>query len=116
LPVIDLEVDQKWCRTRGDDWEAEMMARSEWQRRRGTPSRNITITGQGARVNIGSSDQSVQQFHDVQDDAAVVHLLEEIKTAVQQNLDRSAESKEAALDVDQLKIELQRSRPDKSLV
>ena len=43
-------------------------------------------------------------------------MLEEIRTAIQQNLGSSPESKDAALDVDQLKAEVQRSKPDKNLV
>ncbi|HEY6988075.1 MAG TPA: hypothetical protein VH369_06815 [Bryobacteraceae bacterium] len=115
-PKIISKVDPSMTMSGVSHWEAEMMPRSEWQRRYGSPSHNITVTGQGARVNVGSTDQSVQHFHNVQDDAAIVHLLEEIKTAIQQNFGTTAESKDAALDVDQLKIELQRSRPDKSLV
>ena len=98
-------------------WEAEMMPESEWHRRHRETLPNITMTGQGARVNIGSSDHSIQHFHNVMaDNAAVLRVLEEIKVAIQQNVGSPAESKDASLDVEQLKMELQRSKPDKSLI
>jgi hypothetical protein len=116
-PKIITKVDPSMTLSGPSHWEAEMMPQSEWQRRYRPPSPNITVTGQGARVNVGSLDQSVQHFHGAAaDNAAILHLLEEIRTAIQQNLGSSPESKDAALDVEQLKAEVQRSKPDKSLV
>jgi hypothetical protein len=98
-------------------WEAEMMPQSEWKRCNAPSLPHITLTGQGARVNIGSADHSSQHFHNVQsDNAAVLKVLEEIKAAIAQHVVSPAESKDAALDVDQITTELQRSKPNKSLV
>ena len=115
-PKVISKVDPSLTMSGVSHWEAEMMPQSEWSRRHAAALPNIMMTGQGARVNIGSSDQSIQHFHNAQaDNAAVLQALEEIKAAIQA-LGSSVESKDASLDVEQLKTELQRSKPDKSLV
>jgi hypothetical protein len=116
-PKIITKVDPSMMLSGVSHWEAEMTPQSEWQRRYRQPLPNITVTGQGARVNVGSLVQSVQHFHGAAaDKAAMLNLLEEIRTAIHQNLRSSAESTDAALDVDQLKADVQRSKPDKGLV
>jgi hypothetical protein len=98
-------------------WEAEIMPQSEWQRYHREALPSITVSGQGARVNIGSADHSVQHFHNVEaDNTAVLRVLDEIKAAIQRTVSSPDKSKDAALDVEQLKTELQRSKPDKSLI
>jgi hypothetical protein len=115
-PKIISKVDPAMTMSGVSHWEADMMPQSEWRRHHGAALPNITLTGQGARVNIGSSDHSIQHFHNAQaDNAAVLQALEEIRAAIK-GLGSSVESKDASLDVDQLKTELQRSKPDKSLI
>jgi hypothetical protein len=43
-------------------WEARIVPVSEWRRRNRAMLPNINVTGQGARVNLHSLDQSVQNF------------------------------------------------------
>jgi len=116
-PKIISKVDPVMILSGPSHWEAEMVPQSEWNRRRGATLPNIMVTGQGARVNIGSLDHSHQDFRHADDDnAAVLRVLEEIQATIHhQNLSPAA-SKDASLDVDQLKIELQRSKPDKSKI
>ena len=116
-PKIISKVDPSMTMDGVSHWEAEMMPQSEWNRRHGPALPAVTISGQGARVNIGSADHSSQHFHNVQSDsAAVLQALEEIKTAIAQHVISPAESKDAALDVEQLKMELQRSKPDQNSI
>jgi hypothetical protein len=116
-PKIISKVDPSMMMSGVSHWEAEMMPQSEWNRRHGAVLPNITMTGQGARVNIGSSDHSSQHFHNAQaDNAAVLQALEEIKAAIAHNVASPSESKDASLDVEQLKMELQRSKPDQNSI
>jgi hypothetical protein len=43
-------------------WEAEMVPQSDWRARQRSMQPSIVVSGQGARVNLGSVDRSVQQF------------------------------------------------------
>jgi hypothetical protein len=116
-PKIISRVDPAMTMDGPSHWEAEMMPQSEWNRRHAPSLHHITMTGQGARVNIGSADHSSQHFHNAQsDNAAVLRLLEEIKTVIAQHVVSRAESQEAALDVQQITTELQRSKPNGSLI
>lgn len=115
-PKIISKVDPSLMMSGVSHREAEMIPQSERNRRHRPALPLITFTGPGARVNIGSVDHSSQHFHNSQSDAAVLQVLEEIKTAVAQLAVSPIESKDAALDVEQLKTELQRSKPDKRLI
>jgi hypothetical protein len=115
-PKIISKVDPSLMLSGVSHWEAEMMPQSEWDRRHGVALPQITVTGQGARINIGSADHSSQHFHNAQSDAAVLQALEEIKAAIAQHVASPAESKDASLDVEQLKMELQRSKPDQNSI
>jgi hypothetical protein len=116
-PKIVSRVDPVMTMSGLSHWEAEMVPKSQWQKLQREALSNITVTGQGARVNIGSHDHSIQHFNNVQaDNAAVLSVLEEIKVAIQHTVTSPAENKDASLDVEQLKTELQRSKPDKNLI
>jgi hypothetical protein len=115
-PKIISKVDPAMAFDGPSHWEAEMMPQSEWNRRHAPSSPHITMTGQGARINIASADHSSQHFHNAQSDAAVLQALEEIKAAIAQHVASPAESKDASLDVEQLKMELQRSKPDQNSI
>lgn len=93
------------------------MPKSEWGFRHRAALPSITVSGQGARVNLGSIDQSVQHFHNQQaDHAAVLHALDEILEAIQQTIRSPTDSNDAAVDVEQIKMELQRSKPEKGRI
>ena len=93
-----------------------MMPQSRWERenRAGAPS--FTATGQGARINVGSTDQSVQQFQNHSPElGAVFRELDAIQAAIEQ-LASADDRKDAAIDVEQIRTELQRSRPQKGRI
>lgn len=95
--------------------EAELMPRSEWNRRRAPFPPHIIMTGHGAQVNI-AADHSIQHVNVESDNAAVFRLLEEIKTVIARHVVSPQESQDASLDVQQITTELQRLKPNGSFI
>lgn len=97
-------------------WKAEMVPQSRWNRQNQPAAPTFNATGQGARINVGSIDRSVQQFHNARPEfEAVLRELDSIKSAIAQ-LASGEDRDEAAIDVEQITQELQRSRPHKGRV
>lgn len=98
-------------------WEAEMLPQSEWQLRHRAALPPITVTGMGARVNVHSVDQSTQNFHNqYNDNAALIQALDDVKAMIQQQAISADERNDAIVDVEQIKMEMQRSKPDKGRI
>ena len=92
------------------------MPRSAWLRQSEEGIRQIAVTGLGARVNIGSTDQSSQYFQQHSAEMSGVHeQLQDIRSAIQQ-LEAEDARRDSTIDVGQLQLELQRTRPDKARV
>lgn len=97
-------------------WRAEMMPLSEW-RRHTALRRNVHVSGQGARVNINSVDQSVQNFHsESKPNQAVFEALDEVKAAIEQLAVPAAAKADAKVTTEQIGMELKRSKPEKAIV
>jgi hypothetical protein len=97
-------------------WVAEMIPKSQWERANRAGQPTYSVTGQGGRINIGSVDQSVQQFHNHSPElAAVLKELDAIRDAVE-HLTSSNDRRDAVIDVEQIRLELQRSKPEKSRI
>jgi hypothetical protein len=94
-------------------WKATIMPRSEWNRLQRNVQPTILVSGQGARVNLGSLDQSVQYFGGATGIGAVLKALDEIREAIKSDATLpEADKNDAGIDVEQVKSELQRSKPD----
>jgi hypothetical protein len=114
-PRVITRVDPSMTMSGVSHWEAKIVPLSEWKRLRQPAQPHVVVTGQGARVNLGSVDQSVQHFHNAADQAAAVaQVLGEIKALIEKLDIPAADKNDAVIDVDQLKTELQRSKPDKA--
>ena len=112
-PRVVARVDPSLCMEGVSHWEATIVPRSEWNRLHRNIQSTIMVTGQGARVNLGSLDQSVQHFSGATEIGAVLKSLDEIREAI--NADATlpeSDKNDARIDAEQVKSELQRSKPD----
>lgn len=97
-------------------WVAEMMPESQWERENRPAAPSFVAAGQGARINYGSVDQSVQQFQNHSPElGAVMRELDAITAAIEQ-LASAVDRTDASIDVEQIKSELRRSRPEKGRI
>ncbi len=94
-------------------WEAQMVSQSEWKRCHAQSQPYVVVSGEGARVNVNSIDQSVQHFHGL-DYEAISRVLDDMKSTIVQAVLSEDEKNDAAIDIEQLRGELRRSRPDGS--
>ena len=66
-------------------WEARMVPLSQWKRASRPPSPQYIASGQGARINVGSTDHSVQQFQNqTAEFRAVERELDALRAAIEQ--------------------------------
>jgi len=112
-PRVIARVDPSLVMEGVSHWQATIMPRSEWNRQHGNLRPTIFVSGQGARVNLGSVDQSVQNFGAATGVSAVLKALDEIRDAIKSDATLSeADKNDAGTDAEQVKSELQRSKPD----
>jgi hypothetical protein len=98
-------------------WETEIVPLSQWQREhRPAASTVVHVTGQGARANISSVDNSVQTFiSGPPEHAAVERELEELRAAVRA-LSDPGQRQDNEADIEMIRLELQRRQPDRGRI
>ncbi len=93
-----------------------MVPLSQWKRASRPPSPQYIASGQGARINVGSTDHSVQQFQNqTAEFRAVERELDALRAAIEQ-LHCSNDRQNALIDVEQISMELRRPKPEPSRV
>jgi hypothetical protein len=112
-PRVVTRVDPSLCMEGVSHWEAAIVPRSEWNRLHRNVQPTIFVSGQGARVNFGSLDQSVQYFGSATEISTVLRALDEIREAIKSDTTLPETDKnDASIDVEQVRSEIQRSKPD----
>jgi hypothetical protein len=112
-PRVVARVDPSLVMEGVSHWEATIMPQSEWNRLHRNVQPTILVSGQGARVNLGSLDQSVQYFGGATGISTVLKALDEIREAIKSDATLpEADKNDAGIDVEQVKSEIQRSKPD----
>ena len=113
-PRVIARVDPSLVMEGISHWVAAIVPRSEWNRQHKSAAQpTIVVTGQGARVNLGSLDQSVQHFGGATENSAAFQLLNEIREAINSDATLAEPAKnEARIDAEQVESELRRSKPD----
>lgn len=116
-PRVVARVDPSLVMEGVSHWVASIDPRSEWMRLQASARATIVVSGQGARVNLNSVDQSVQHFGGVGEMDTVLNLLDEIRESVKSDGTLAeADKNDASIDVEQVRSELQRSKPDRGRI
>jgi len=98
-------------------WEAQIVPKSELEPPSAGIPLGINISGTGNRINIGSVDQSLQNFNTASlDTSAILSVLDEIAKELKTASCSEGELKDALLDLEQARIELRRSKPEPSRI
>ena len=112
-PRVITRVDPSLVMEGVSHWVATIVPRSEWNRLHRSAQPTIMVTGQGARVNLGSLDESVQHFDGATEIGAALKLLNEICEAINSDTTLAEPDKnDARIDAEQVESELRRSKPD----